>query len=79
MSAITFDGKVLWTRDPFADAHLEPYRVHEPKIVAIGQAEVATLPPGLDRSKAFIAISFNSTQFGVAETKTGDFTFIGQD
>src|SRR5262249_10957891 len=33
VSAINFDGRVLWTRNPFVDAHLKPYRVAEPKIV----------------------------------------------
>jgi hypothetical protein len=31
----SFDGKVLWTRDPFVDAHLKPYRVDNPKIIRI--------------------------------------------
>ena len=83
VSAINPDGKILWTKDPFADAHLEFYRTHHPQLVylgAIGEAqkwmEKAMAGKG---SGKFIALSFNSTQSGVLDLKTGDFTFMGQD
>jgi len=37
LSCIGFDGKVMWTRVPFVDAKLEPYRMEKPRIVFIGQ------------------------------------------
>src|SRR6516165_3381611 len=35
LSAIDLEGRVLWTRSPFSDAHLKPYRVAEPRIVHV--------------------------------------------
>jgi hypothetical protein len=76
LSAITFDGKVLWTRSPFVDAKLKPYRMAEPRIVRIGRP----LPWMIKGAKgSFVAISFESTQFGLVDVKSGDFTFLGQD
>ena len=76
LSAITFDGKVLWTRSPFVDAKLEPYRMAEPRIVRIGPP----LPWMIKAAKgAFVAIAFESTQFGLVDVKSGDFVLLGQD
>ena len=36
LSCIGFDGKVMWTRVPFVDARLKPYRMEKPRIVSIG-------------------------------------------
>lgn len=58
VSAIDFDGRVLWTRSPFADARLKPCRVAEPRIVHV----YAPLPWMLDGAKkgtAFAAIVFD--------------------
>jgi hypothetical protein len=76
LSAITFEGKILWTRNPFVDAKLEPYRYPEPRIIAVGPSQGLVKP---DPKVTFIAIRFNSSQFGVVDTRTGDFTFLGQD
>jgi hypothetical protein len=35
LSAIDFDGQVPWTRSPFVDAHLKPYRVAAPRIIHV--------------------------------------------
>lgn len=67
VSAISPEGKLLWSRDPFAEAHLAFYRTRAPRIVFIG------------RYKGNLAISFNSTQSGNLDIKTGDFTFTGQN
>lgn len=76
LSAIAFDGRVLWTRTPFLDAKLEPYRMANPRIVWIG----APLPWMIKGAKgSFVAITFESTQFGLVDLKSGDFTFLGQD
>lgn len=76
LSAIGFDGKVLWTRSPFVDAHLKPYRVAEPRIVRIGPPR----PWMIKGAKgSFVAISFESTQFGLVDVKSGDFILLGQD
>lgn len=67
VSAISPDGKLLWSRDPFADAHLPLYRTRAPRIVFIG------------RDRGNLAVSFSSTQSGTLDVKTGDFTYTGQD
>src|SRR5690349_22281876 len=38
VAAISRDGKLLWNRDPFKDAHLPFYRTEKPQIVYIGLA-----------------------------------------
>jgi len=49
VSAIQFDGKVAWTRDPYSEGQLErmPYRVKDRKIVSIGRTDPSGLPKGL--------------------------------
>jgi hypothetical protein len=76
LSAIDFDGRVLWTRNPFVDAHLKPYRVAEPRIVGIYRP-LPWMVEGQKRS--FVAIEFESTQFGVVDVKSGQFFSLGQD
>ena len=78
LSAVNFEGRVLWTRTPFADAHLEPYRVAEPRIINI----YTPLPWMLEGKKgkgAFVALEFESTQFGLVDLKSGKFFSLGQD
>ena len=79
VSAITFEGTVLWTRDPFVDAKLQPYRFAEPKIVSIGPWREGSPGWTPDAKATFIAIRFNSTQFGMMNAKTGEFIIRGQD
>ncbi len=74
--AMTCDGVLLWREDPFAQAELEPYRFDHPRIVWIGEASQG---PVDDRRGDFIAISYDSTQFGLIDTATGEFIFQGQD
>jgi hypothetical protein len=38
ISAISRAGKLLWTRDPFKDAHLEFYRTKHPQVADLGPA-----------------------------------------
>jgi hypothetical protein len=63
-------------RNPFVDAHLKPYRVAEPKIIYIG----APHPRMIEGKKgSFVAVTFESTQCGLMDLKSGQFTFYGQD
>jgi len=80
VSAISFDGQILWTRNPFVDAKLEPYRVAEPKIVRIGPSG-GLGPSGWkpDPKGTYISVTFNSTQFGIINTANGDFADGGRD
>jgi hypothetical protein len=80
------DGKILWRRDPFADAHLEFYRTETPKIIYISGISKNDEPHQWIRKAMetrsitnFICITFDSSQFGCLDTKTGDFTFLGQN
>ena len=78
LSAIDFEGRVLWTRSPFADAHLKPYRVAEPRIAGI-YAPLPWMLAGAKGKDAFVALEFESTQFGLVDLKSGKFFSLGQD
>jgi hypothetical protein len=78
LSAIDFEGRVMWTRSPFSDAHLKPYRVAEPRIVHI-YAPLPWMLEGARKKDAFVALEFESTQFGVVDLKSGKFFSLGQD
>jgi len=78
LSAIDLEGRVLWTRSPFSDAHLKPYRVAEPRIVHV-YAPLPWMREGAKKTDTFIALEFESTQFGVVDLKSGKFFSLGQD
>jgi hypothetical protein len=76
-AAISVNGKLLWIRDPFKDAQLSFYRTKTPRIVYIGPIpKDDTVRVEHDK---FVAIRFNSSQFGVMSISNGDFRFGGQD
>jgi len=86
VTAISPDGKILWSKDPFADAHLEHYRTDTPRIVLLDEVDKSDEPhQWIVRAMAqkgiskFICISFNSSQSGCLDFRTGDFTFLGQN
>jgi len=86
VTAISPDGKILWSRDPFADAHLEYYRTRTPRIVYIDEIDKsdeahqwivrAMARKGISK---FICINFDSSQSGCLDFNTGEFTFLGQN
>jgi hypothetical protein len=78
VAAISGDGKLLWNRDPFKDAHLAFYRTKKPQIVCIGPASKSSFRAGQEPDK-FVAIVFNNSQFGVMKVSNGEFLFGGQD
>ena len=73
VAAISNDGKLLWSRDPYKDAHLPFYRTDKPQIVYIGPA------PNWYKQVGVVGISFNNSQAGVLKISNGDFKFLGQD
>ena len=73
VAAISCAGKLLWNRDPHADAHLPFYRTKQPKIVYIGPDTTQL------KSPKFVTIVFNNSQFGVMRIRDGEFRFSGQD
>jgi hypothetical protein len=77
VAAISPDGKLLWRKDPFVDANLQPYRVSRPTIVLLGPQPSGELPEGASAPVATIA--YNSSQFGLINIKDGHFTFLGQN
>jgi hypothetical protein len=83
VDAIDKSGKLLWSRDPFVENHLKPYRVPKPLIKYIGPAiYYVNGVPKQDtnaRGERLIVIGYTSSQFGVIDVRNGDFTFIGQD
>jgi hypothetical protein len=83
VSATDEKGRLLWSRDPFSDADIEPYRYAVPRINFLGAppewirngcALVAGSPSG-----RCVAISYDSTQFGLLDVRTGRLGFMGQD
>jgi hypothetical protein len=78
VAAISADGKLLWNRDPYKDAHLEFYRADKPQIVYIGAALKWQIPKS-EKLEKFVGISFNNSQFGVMRISDGEFYFSGQD
>ena len=54
-------GKILWTRDPYEDWKLKPYRFSKPVITSLKLA----------KKDGWIDIRFNSSQFGVIQISTG--------
>jgi hypothetical protein len=81
IAGIDRDGKILWHKNPFEDAKLEPYRTRRPVISFIGEAPDWMLRSMKSRGKKgpFVGLSFNSTQSGTLDVKTGEFFLMGQD
>jgi hypothetical protein len=77
VSAISQTGKLLWTRDPFNDAHLVLYRTKHPQIAQIGPGPKAVWVKGNPRE--FVYLEFNSSQFGLLRIRDGEFFFGGQN
>jgi len=74
IKAIDKSGKVLWKTDPAVDNNLDEYRVKRPTIVYF-----AFKTDKFTDNKEVIAISYNNSQFGYLDKKTGHFQFEGQD
>jgi hypothetical protein len=78
VAAISGNGKLLWNRDPFQDAHLDYYRTEKPQIVYIGAVSKSS-PYAKGQTDKFAAITFNNSQFGLLRISNGEFQFLGQD
>lgn len=62
-------GKTIWTKDPFSNWKLKPYRFSKPVITSI---KPETKP-------GWIEVRYNSSQFGSIEVATGNGHFAGND
>jgi hypothetical protein len=78
ITATTMDGKLLWKTDPWLDNKLEKYRVDRPTIVYYDFGKEKS-PDNKETKKEVIWISYNNTQFGTVDKKTGKFIYHGQD
>ncbi len=78
LAAIAPDGKLLWSRDPFSDAHLSFYRFRNPKVVNIRAIAPASDPEEPEPDK-FVAVFLANSQFGWLRISDGEFRFLGQD
>ena len=76
VAAISTDGRLLWRKDPFVDAKMEPYRLARPTIAAIGPASSVYVAP---ETAGQFAIHFTSSQMGLMSLATGQFKFMGQN
>lgn len=67
-------GDILWQTDPWKDNGLMEYRVKRPVIVyfKFGESKMSD-------DEEVIWVSYNNSQFGTIEKKTGKFTYMGQD
>jgi hypothetical protein len=77
LAAIAPDGKLLWNRDPFMDAHVPFYRFKYPKVVDIRAIAPASYPEEREPNK-FVAISLANSQFGWLRISDGEFCFRGR-
>ena len=69
VSAFTSEGTLLWNRDLFVDAKLEPYRFTKPVILSIERK---------NNLNGIIMITFNSTQMISIDANSGEPTILGR-
>ena len=86
VAAIDSHGKLLWVRNPYAQAGLCPYRTPRPVIYSIEAADLANLNLAElikkmrgDPNGRFVSITYDSSQFGLLDEQTGQFFFEGQN
>ena len=83
LAAIDREGKILWHRDPFADAKLPIYPkyhlTNNTRIVYVGKVPEDEREYFARKQRKMIRINFISSQFGAVDIKTGQFEFLGQD
>lgn len=84
--AIDSKGKVLWVRNPWEDSPVFcQYRTPRPVIDSLKQTELTEIdranlkPRGANLEHEFIALQFDSSQYGVVDESTGDFIPEGQN
>jgi hypothetical protein len=92
LSAINPDGEVLWRRNPHTG--IEPYRVQPTCILTVGpkmkrlkakavigwsllRGKLVTIDPAT--SEHLVALTFDNSQFGLVDIRSGEFFFGGQN
>ncbi len=81
VSAVSPAGKLLWRVDPLDEAHCSAYRYDRPVILyfAVPEQKWWQRKTQYGKRNEFIAIGYNSTQFGLLRKSSGQFIFEGQD
>jgi hypothetical protein len=86
LAAIDSLGKLLWVRNPWEDSGAFcQYRTPRPVIASLKQTELTEIeranlkPRGANLEHEFIALQFDSSQYGVLDESTGDFIPGGQN
>lgn len=74
VTAFNPQGKQLWRTDAWKDNHLEAYRVKRPVISYFAFGKDIR-----DEKTEVIWLTYNNTQFGLLDKKTGAFRWLGQD
>ena len=86
IAATDEQGKLLWVRNPWEEAHsFCPYRTPRPVVASLKIMELSDSgrsylkSRGANLEHTFIALSFDSSQFGELDEITGDFFPEGQN
>jgi hypothetical protein len=76
VAAISPDGKLLWSRDPFGG--LPYYRTKDPQVSGIGPVGKWEADHGRKQGE-FVAVFLTNSQFGLLRIRDGEFELEGQD
>jgi hypothetical protein len=86
IAATDVQGKLLWVRNPWEEARAFcPYRTPRPVVASLKIMELNDLgmsylkSRGANLEHTFIALSFDSSQYGMLDESTGDFFPEGQN
>ena len=74
ISAYDFSNKLIWRTDPWLDNKLTPYRVKRPLLIYW-----SFKPNWGPDEKLVLWVSYNSTQFGTVDRRTGKLHYMGRD
>jgi hypothetical protein len=78
ISAYDQSGKLLWKTDPYKDSRIPEYRTNRPVIVHyyLGKGQDDN---NIGKGSNVIWITYNNTQFGYLNLRTGKYHWCGQD
>jgi len=79
VSAVEKSGRQLWSEDPFEAGRLKPYRVVRPVISSIAETTSWGEPACHDQTPPFAVLTYNSSQFGCLDARTGRFQLRGRN
>jgi hypothetical protein len=79
VAAISPDGKLLWDRDPFKDAHLPYYKIRNPQVYYLGPFPKSASSISGEEGDKFVVVRLTNAQLGLLRIRDGYFEFGGQD